>query len=536
MSELILGDDLGEFFAPASTDMVDSLIAQYSATKAEIERVSGLVDQALSGGLFDYFVDGNCDRSRGGGLHLKHGTQSLFDKAGAIANLNSAYWAKAMQMTDVMEYMPQKRRDEWYTAIQDMTCPEFEEATVRDTLMGLLNMRSQFFAEKVDGIFRGLSGEHVTNSPMAFGKRMIVSHVLTEYGTVDYRKSGLISDLRAVIAKFMGRDEPGHRSSEPIIRHGKQCRGEWVTIDGGALKIRVYKKGTAHLEVHPDMAWRLNAILANLYPSAIPAKFRNKPPRKLKDIELMQRPLPMKVVDLLSSAVQYCRWVDAPENWRNDYRKKVEITNAVKFDAGADKHVMAEGKRILESIGGVWMGDYCQFDYNALELIREIAISGVVPDQKSHQFYPTPEKIARMAMELAAIGDNHTCLEPSAGIGGLADYMPKDRTSCIEISELHAKVLMEKGFYVVNEDFLKCVDQKFDRIVMNPPFDRNQWKAHLEHAASMVAQDGRLVAILPASAKGKVELPGFNCSYPQTFDNEFTGTSVSVVILVADKV
>jgi len=42
-----------------------------------------------------------------------------------------------------------------------------------------------------------------------------------------------------------------------------------------------------------------------------------------------------------------------------------------------------------------------------------------------------------------------------------------------------------------------------------------------------------LVAELPESAKDK-DLKGFNCTWHVSYDNEFSGTSVSVIILVAD--
>ena len=32
--------------------------------------------------------------------------------------------------------------------------------------------------------------------------------------------------------------------------------GEWIAIDGGALRLKAFQKGTIHLEIHPDMAWR----------------------------------------------------------------------------------------------------------------------------------------------------------------------------------------------------------------------------------------------------------------------------------------
>lgn len=41
--------------------------------------------------------------------------------------------------------------------------------------------------------------------------------------------------------------------------------------------MRLYKKGTAHLEINPEMAAKLNQVLTFLHPNAIPAEFRRKP-------------------------------------------------------------------------------------------------------------------------------------------------------------------------------------------------------------------------------------------------------------------
>ena len=73
----------------------------------------------------------------------------------------------------------------------------------------------------------------------------------------------------------------------------------------------------------------------------------------------------------------------------------------------------------------------------------------------------------------------------------------------------------------------------FDRILMNPPFSDGRWQAHLQHAAKFLATGGRLVAILPASARNANPLPHLQCEWHGPYDNQFPDASVSVVILVA---
>lgn len=539
--------DSSEFFAPMASDLIDGLVGQYKMERSRIDQLAAVVAGEL-GGVVHYFIDGNrSDRDNW------HQLDKLFSPIGAIAALNASYWQRALGLTDVLDCMPQKRRDEWFDQIRNKKTPDFEEDVVRDTIGDLLSMRSKFFAERVDGIFRALSGDHVTNRPEGFGKRMIIAHVIDGYGSVEYRRVGCINDLRCVVAKFMGRDDLKYNATDDVIRAARRHNGQWMDVDGGALRIRVYSGvGTAHLEVHPDMAWRLNAILASLYPMAIPPKFREKPKRKPKEHRLIQRPLPWGVVSVLGSIKEYS--YRDKEDFRGCY---ITVPRTRYIGAHSyTKEVTSQVEGVLESIGGVRVCPagrltYWQFDYDPQSVLDEIICSGCVPDQKSHQFYPTPEGLAIEAVRLASIGAEAGMhwLEPSAGIGGIADHMPSQDAyvQCYEVSELHCSVLEAKGYRrtaganrsVSCLDFLDLSSQYrgggYHRVVMNPPFSEGRWQAHLHAAANVVRQGGRLVAILPASAKGKDLLPGWASEWHGPYENEFAGTSVSVVILVATR-
>ena len=548
-TELIAGA-MADFFAPTSTDMVHGLVAEYRRDRQRIADAVKFAESDAFKGVWHYFAKGNADEYRGHSS-LTNSVEQAFREAGAVGVLNATYWNRALELTDVYDAMPQARRSQWHEQMRNPEgrkghgsepdlppLPDFEEETVRSTLLELLNSRAKFLAERVDGIFRALSGEHVTNSPAAFSKRMIIGHLVSSYGTTTDRV-GFINDLRCVIAKFMGRDEPGWNATGSVVtRARREKRGEWVTLDGGALRLRAYKCGTAHLEVHPDMAWRLNCVLAQLYPLAIPPEFRAKPKKKVKDFVMMGRPLPFAVIAALESLETAYNFIEntGPNAWREKYRRE-PIKNGLSPRGGFS----AEAERVIAYIGGVKTKnergtEYFAFDYDPREVISEIICTGCLPDQKAHQYYPTPDNLAQMAVEMAQIEPHHECLEPSAGTGGIADHLPKTVTTCVEIGPLHCKVLEAKGHNVVQADFLKWESAyKFDRIVMNPPYSEGRWQAHLEHAAGMLADDGRLVAILPASAKSRDVLPGWSLEWSRVFDNEFAGASVSVVILAVTR-
>lgn len=70
---------------------------------------------------------------------------------------------------------------------------------------------------------------------------------------------------------------------------------------------------------------------------------------------------------------------------------------------------------------------------------------------------------------------------------------------------------------------------------MNPPFSHGRATAHLEAAASLLATDGRLVAILPASMINTSPLEGFSHNWSEVFEDQFEGTAVRVAILTAER-
>ncbi len=552
-----LVDDHTQFFAPMASDLIDNLIAQYNETRERLDLLAGAVRDPKLAGVLHYFINGNCSEQK---YSLPTTVDTLFRMEPAVAQLNAKFWSEALSLTDVIDYMPQKRRDEWFEQIRHpegakkhrseewtiVPLPEFIEDTVRATLASLLANRSAFFAERVDGIFRELSREHVTNCPQGFNKRMIISYVITSYGTIESSRSGYINDLRCVVAKFMGREEPKYGVTDEVIKAARRHNGKWMLLDGGSLRIRVYNGvGTAHLEIHPDMAWRLNGVLASLYPMAIPAEFRTRPKKakKIKDFELFDRPLPFHICQTI--AEMRVAKMRLPEDQRRDHRDEGyrEMPNTRCFyGRETDKATSREVGAVLEAIGGVPESignyNYWRFDYEPSDVIDEIVCSGCIPDHKSHQFYATPAIIAKEAIKRAKVDADPGMiwLEPSAGQGALADLMPREHLTCIEISPLHCKILEAKGYLAIESDFLKSDPScRADRIVMNPPFSEGRWLAHVKHAASLLSEGGKLVAILPGSARGQTLIKGFEHTYSTVYSNEFAGTAVSVVIVTIER-
>jgi hypothetical protein len=95
-------------------------------------------------------------------------------------------------------------------------------------------------------------------------------------------------------------------------------------------------------------------------------------------------------------------------------------------------------------------------------------------------------------------------LEPSAGTGNLARLCRKAGVvvECVEVQPALADRLRAEGFRTVCGDFLALrPDRLFDRVVMNPPFDRERDIDHVMHALDFLAPDGFLTAIMSAGTE-----------------------------------
>lgn len=142
-----------------------------------------------------------------------------------------------------------------------------------------------------------------------------------------------------------------------------------------------------------------------------------------------------------------------------------------------------------------------------LQRLMQIVFSEESADE---QFYPTPSDVVEeMMLPLAAIKPGMRVLEPSAGKGDIADSI-RAKTGVspdvVELNPIRAEVLRLKGYNVLYEgdfmDFAPETDaERYDVIVMNPPFLRGVNIRHVRHAFDKCLKPGgKLVAIMGARA------------------------------------
>ncbi len=165
----------------------------------------------------------------------------------------------------------------------------------------------------------------------------------------------------------------------------------------------------------------------------------------------------------------------------------------------------AELKKLFPTIGITWnKKDKCHYlGEDSVNQIQYILGGGqVVDEKKTRQFYGTPPDLAAKVVGLAEIKGTDKILEPSAGKGSLVKeiliYTEDIDIIEIDVSDFNYCVntfKINKGY---NQDFLNFEkDISYDKIIMNPPFTRNTWINHIEHAWNFLKSGGKLVAICP---------------------------------------
>jgi predicted RNA methylase len=185
-----------------------------------------------------------------------------------------------------------------------------------------------------------------------------------------------------------------------------------------------------------------------------------------------------------------------------------------------DRKLYVEVNAALEAIGGKWNRSKKAHIFagssSPVDALDEILVDGGFHDKKRdlEQFF-TPLALAKDVVKKADVAGK-TVLEPSAGLGALALEAVRHEAravTCFEIDPGSEKIL--KGLFknvpnrckvsVAPADFmaLNLGDMRWDRVVMNPPFSKQQDITHVTRAYGLLAPKGRLVAIMAAGTKSR---------------------------------
>ncbi|APD99895.1 hypothetical protein BM525_19355 (plasmid) [Alteromonas mediterranea] len=469
-------------------------------------------------------------------------TNKEIDIKKALSRLDAKYWRALIQSSEVDSAMSGKQQDEWRLMLEKGDVPAFDMETVTATLMSWNMLRAEAFVDRIIAVWDAVSKEHVSNANSHFQKSFILSDCKYPHE--------VLNELRSVVSIIegkepMSRDRMGsNQLLNDVERLGRF--GQWIWVDGNALAIKFHKKGTLHAKVNAVVAAKMNDVLAMRFMDAIPGPSRDvKRASRKENAEVIQSKedcLAFNDVEALGNIVRahsshtiralrqkgFCK-----ENIGYLYNTSNENRTPVVLDVmewlGAES-IEVGGEHLC------WRSDVDIFD-----VLAEIRIRGALPNVKSYQFYPSKGQIGERAADIfwshVEDAESKRYCEPNGGHGDLAQYLPKDRTKVVELSPVNAAILKAKGFDVHCGDFLSLPNteaSQFDGILMNPPFHDGAAFAHVTEALTRLRAGGVLVAIVPSSARARVQKAWGMCAHithTETISEAFAGVNVSVEIM-----
>ena len=184
-------------------------------------------------------------------------------------------------------------------------------------------------------------------------------------------------------------------------------------------------------------------------------------------------------------------------------RSKINGNSLILPEGKLEANMYKAVNKAIMNVGGKWntRAKAHTFDGDPTTKLEAMLGTGVAVDEKKKfQAFFTPSDTATWLAELAMV-NGHIVLEPSAGHGAIALACRNAgaiRVDCIEMNPEYAEhIRTHLGYRVTTADFLKYdTALKFRRIVMNPPFTKNQDVKHVMHALKQLSDDGILVSVM----------------------------------------
>ena len=435
----------------------------------------------------------------------------LVDLETALKRVDVAFWLKLYDETKLGNFMDTESYSKHKAALKnDKSTPEFSIENIVRQIEMFVGEIDKILIKRVVAIFNQLSSEHVTNSVYGFRNRMIIDNCNRSYN--EHGKSRYIHDLRCVISTMRGEsDMPCTSATMSIIEHCFTYYGQWHMLDGGTMRMKAFKKGTVHIEIDSDIADKLNAILAAEYPNCLPESGKKKPLFKsaLKPMEIM---LGNGVRNELRR-LNFEHPLKKRSDRRDDFYRDTNEHN-LRLYCWNSKHepALVETINLLNDLYGEPQETSTDYiwklgTHNPKDTIKHLLMTGTMPDDVSHQFYESTERVQELVDSLLAIDAHDDVCEPSAGRGALAKLLPADQTTCFEINSLNCSMLAGMGYHVKQECFLhyaNTTSDRYDWFVMNPPYTNGMYWMHLTAAMSLLKPGGRIVAVVPCSVMSKV--------------------------------
>ncbi|HHI71465.1 MAG TPA: DUF4942 domain-containing protein [Rhodobacteraceae bacterium] len=265
MNEMILSTDIQRL-----VDVRNAVVKKISDAMNLVREAEDMGRKVGLGCMRDWMNDSVKDA-------LRFGEDACSILCGEI---DRAGWACLMNQSGMIDLMDAKARTEWCNQIHDGKVPELNLENILSTFQMLHDQKDAMFERGVIEVFKHLSWDYRTNSPAAFGKKIIMD------GAFEYWSNGFwpnypvlnrLNDLERIMTILDGKPVPESRNKvsaklSGLIAEKRSCN---VYSDHPYFDLSWFKKGTLHIVFkRQDLVTKMNRILAKHYPGSLPPAAR----------------------------------------------------------------------------------------------------------------------------------------------------------------------------------------------------------------------------------------------------------------------
>ncbi|CNE32668.1 DUF4942 domain-containing protein [Yersinia intermedia] len=193
-------------------------------------------------------------------------------------NLDRGIWRDLMVKSGMLSLMDGQARDQWYRNLEGDNIPAVTQDNIYSTFEQLHQQKDEVFERGVINLFKGLSWHYKTNTPCRFGKKVIMSNLVScnQWGFTlnhGYRRDQL-ADLERMLHLLDGKAIPDNRGdvTSRLYEHIRVNPHMAKDYQDDYLHIKYFMKGSAHLTFRkPELIDKMNDIVAKHYPQMLPA-------------------------------------------------------------------------------------------------------------------------------------------------------------------------------------------------------------------------------------------------------------------------
>uniref|UniRef100_E6QLY7 DUF4942 domain-containing protein n=1 Tax=mine drainage metagenome TaxID=410659 RepID=E6QLY7_9ZZZZ len=192
--------------------------------------------------------------------------------------VDAAGWEYLLEQSGLKSFMNNQRREDFQKSIQERAFPPLSIDAVLGTIAELHEHRGDMMEDGVVEVYRSLSWDYKTNSPLKFGAKIILNRFCEywkETGHIRFCGHNSLDDLIRVMCMLDGRPEPDHRNGMRVQLEAAHQAGA-NELENDYLKVRWYRKGSCHVTFRDQrIVDQLNRIIARRFPNVLGADCAN---------------------------------------------------------------------------------------------------------------------------------------------------------------------------------------------------------------------------------------------------------------------